>query len=316
MVTRLLILTPAVAFNEQLRSALVRIFPDLTIHIAANAGAAMPLIDGTGGLLTIGSAVTDELLQAARELTWIQSLGTGVDGIVDRPMLAPHIAVTNARGLFDDAVSECALALMLALTRDLPQLVRNQAARRWEFWTPRLLSGKCVGVVGLGAIGTTLAHKCKALGMRVIGISSRPHAPSVDAIFSYDGLIDVASRLDFLVLAAALTAQNRGLINSRVLSAMRPSCYLVNVARGAMVVEEDLIEALKSGTIAGAALDAFIQEPLSEDSLLWSAPNLLISPHLAGPNDTNLERVLRIIEQNIRAMQRADRGALINVVPR
>jgi D-2-hydroxyacid dehydrogenase (NADP+) len=313
---RLLILTPAVPFSEQLRAALIRTFPDLTIHIAESADAALPWIAETEGLLTIGSAVTDELLQAARKLTWIQSLGTGVDGIVDRPVLAPHVAVTNARGLFDDSVSECAVALMLALARDLPRLVHNQAARRWDFWTPRLLSGKCVGVVGLGAIGTMLAHKCNALGMRVIGITSRQEVPGVAVIFPYDQLIDAVGEADFLVLVAALTARNRGLINRRVFSSMRRSCYLVNVARGAMVIEDDLIEALRTRTIAGAALDAFTHEPLPVDSVLWSTPNLLISPHLAGPNDTHLERILGIIEPNIRALQQGDRGALINAVQR
>ena len=316
MISRVLILTPATSFSEQLRTMLLSTFPDLRIHLATNADAAMPLIADTEALLTVGSAVTDELLRLATKLTWIQSLGTGTDGIVDRPTLAPNVVVTNARGLFDDAVAECGLALMLALSRDHTSLVLNQAARRWEFWIPRLLSGKCVGIVGLGAIGTSLAFKCKALGMRVVGISARAEAPSFDAILPYDRLIDAAAEFDFLVLVAALTARNRGLINSRVLSAMRRSSYLINLARGAMVIEDDLVEALRTGTIAGAALDAFMYEPLPQDSILWSTPNLLISPHLAGPNDTHLERVRCIIEANIRALQRGDREALLNPVPR
>jgi phosphoglycerate dehydrogenase-like enzyme len=314
MSTCLLILTPAVPFSEKLRTALLRTFPDLTIHIADTAEAAMPFIANTDGMLTIGSAITDELLQAARELKWIQSLGTGVDGILDRPTLAPHVAVTNARGLFDDAVSECAVALMLALARDFPRMIRNQTLQRWDFWTPRLLSGKCAGIVGLGAIGTTLAQKCKALGMRVLGISGRRDAPGFEAILPYDQLIDAVREMDFLVLAAALTPQNRGLINRRVMSAMRRSSCLINVARGAMVIEDDLIDALRAGTIAGAALDAFAHEPLPEDSVLWSTPNLLISPHLAGPNDTHLERVLGIIQSNIRALRRGELGELVNAV--
>src|SRR3569833_128250 len=149
----LLILTPAIGFSEQLQRELAQKFPSLRVHIAPSAAEAMPVIASIHGLLTVGSAITDELLQAAGRLEWIQSLGTGVDGIVDRATLAPQVIVTNARGLFDEAVSECALALMFALARDLPRVVNNKAARRWEHWTPSLLSGKHVGKKKLGAIG-------------------------------------------------------------------------------------------------------------------------------------------------------------------
>lgn len=314
MTYRVLILTPAVSFSEQLRDALLRRVQDLTVDVAGNTAAALPVIAEADALLTIGSALTDEILAAASRLKWIQSLGTGVDGIVDRPTLRREVRVTNARGLFDDSVSECALALMLALARDLPRIVRNRDARRWEFWIPTLLSSKRVGIVGLGAIGSALARKCKALGMSVVGISNRRSASDCDEIHSYEQLAEIARELDFLVLAAALTSQNRGLIDHRVLAAIRRGSYLVNVARGAMVVEHDLIEALRSGTLAGAALDAFMHEPLPKESPLWSCPNLMISPHLAGPNDTHLGRVLGIIEPNIRAMRRDQPEALINIV--
>jgi D-2-hydroxyacid dehydrogenase (NADP+) len=316
MKARLLILTPVAAFNEQLRKALLRTFPDLSIDTAGNAQAAIAALAEVGGLLTIGSAITDELLRSARELSWVQSLGTGVDGIIDRPTLAPNVIVTNARGLFDDSVSECALSLMLALARDIPRLVHNQARRRWDYWTPKLLSGKCVGVVGLGAIGTTLARKCKALGMQVIGISNRTDAPSCDTVYGYDQLLDAVRGVDFLILVAPLNAQTRGLIDRRVLSAMRSSSYLVNLARGAVIVDADLILALGSGTIAGAALDAFIDEPLPPESPLWGLPNVLISPHLGGPNDSHLSRLLPIIERNVAALLEGDAGSMLNQVSR
>ncbi|WP_129780170.1 D-2-hydroxyacid dehydrogenase [Peristeroidobacter soli] len=313
---QVLILISAAPFATALKDALTRAFPDLTVHVAANAVAAMPFIAATQGMLTIGSALTDELLQSAERLVWIQSLGTGTDGIVDRPSLRRDVVVTNARGLFDDAVSECGIALMLGLARNLPRLFQNQAARRWDFWTPVLLAGKSVGIIGLGAIGTTLARKCKALGMRVVGISNRREAPDCDQITSYHQLVDTVRDLDFVVLVAALTPQTRGLIDRRVLAAMRSSSYLINLGRGAMVVEADLIAALRSGTIAGAALDAFVQEPLPEDSELWSAPNVIISPHLAGPHDSHLEHVIKIIEQNIRALRDGAPDSVVNVVQR
>jgi len=316
MTARLLILTPAASFNEQLRSALLRAFPELSIDVATSAVAAHDLIRDVGALLTIGSTISDDLLRSARALTWIQSLGTGVDGIVDRPTLASQVVVTNARGLFDDAVSECALSLMLALARDLPRLVRNQALRHWDFWTPQLLCGKCVGVVGLGAIGTTLARKCKALGMRVVGISNRAEAPDFDMIFGYERMLDAVRDVDFLVLVAALNRQTREMIDRHVLAAMPASSYLVNLARGAVVVEADLIQALSNRVIAGAALDAFVSEPLPQDSRLWDLPNVLISPHLGGPNDSHLSRLMPIIECNVGAFLRGAAEAMVNRVQR
>ncbi len=313
---RVLVLTPVHAFNEQLRSSLRSAFPELSIEIAESALGAEPFMAGVGGLLTIGSALTDKLLRSASTLQWIQSLGTGTDGIIDRPTLPPGVVVTNARGLFDDAVSECALSLMLALARDLPRLVHNQAARRWDFWTPRLLCDKCLGIVGIGAIGTALARKCKALGMRVIGVSNRAHAPGFDAIYGYDQICDAVREVDFLVLVTALNAQTRGLINRPALAAMRASSFLINLARGAVVVEADVIDALRDRTIAGAALDTFVDEPLPSNSPLWALPNVLISPHLGGPNDSHLPRLLPIIEQNVRALLRGDVASMINQVPR
>jgi phosphoglycerate dehydrogenase-like enzyme len=244
-------------------------------------------------------------------------LGTGVDNLIDLPSLRRDIIVTNVRGIHGAAVSEAAIIAMLALSRDFPRVIRNQQRHLWERWPANLLEGKTVGILGIGVIALALAPKCKALGMRVVGISSSKRGvPSFDQVYGRADLLSAVRELDYLIVLTPYSRATRHLVNAEVLSRMKPTCGVINLARGGVIDEQALIAALKNGRLAGAALDVFAQEPLPEDHPFWSMKNVIVMPHLAGFFDGYAERALPIVEENIRRFLAGDTKNMINVVAR
>ena len=243
----------------------------------------------------------DHVLRTAANLKWIQALGTGVDGITDQPSLRRDVLVTNLHGIHGAPVSEAAIMLMLALSRDLPRSVRSQDEHAWARWPSRLLDGKTVGILGVGAIAEALAPKCKAFGMTVVGITSAKRAVAgFDRMHGVDELARVAGALDYLVLLTPYSPATHNLVGEQVFAAMKPSSYLVNLARGGVVDEAALIRALEQGRIAGAALDVFKQEPLPADHPLWGFKNVIITPHLGGFCDVYVDYAMPTVEHNMR----------------
>jgi phosphoglycerate dehydrogenase-like enzyme len=293
-------------------------FPDLGIDVADGLAAAEPFMPQADVLITFGPHLHDgAILRTAANLKWVQALGTGVDGIVDQPHLPANVVVTNIRGIHGEAVSEAAIAAMLALGRRLPESIRNQDRRKWVRWPAKLIDRKTVGIYGIGLIAEALAPRCKALGMTVIGFTAtKRDVPGFDRMHLRGELTKVAGELDFLVLLAPFTEETRNVINADVFAAMKPGSYLVNVARGGIVDEDALIAALDSGRLAGAALDVFQTEPLPPDHRLWSMPNIIVTPHLGGFCDTYAERALPTIEHNMACFLRGDITGMINVVQR
>jgi D-2-hydroxyacid dehydrogenase (NADP+) len=197
-------------------------------------------------------------------------------------------------------MGEMVLAQMLVLARDVPRSVRSQRERAWERWYPRVLHGKCVGVVGLGISGREVGRVCRALGMHVIGVSrSRAEDGPFDEVYGYDAIARVASLADFLVVTASHRPDTDRLIDADVLRAMKPSAYLINVARGRIVDEDALVDALRARDIAGAALDVFRVEPLPDSSPLWRLPNVFLTSHLAGRSEHYVEAALGYIRPNL-----------------
>jgi phosphoglycerate dehydrogenase-like enzyme len=268
-------------------------------------------------LLTFGPMMKDEVLHGAEKLRWVQALGTGVDNLIDLPSLHPDVVITNIRGIHGAPVSEAALMMMLGLARDFAGSLRNQDRHVWTRWPVQLLEGKTVGIFGVGLIAEVLAPKCKALGMSVVGFtSSKRNLAGFDRMHGRDELIAKAGTLDFLVLLAPYSEEIRNLIDARVFAAMKPSSYLINLARGGIVDEDALVTVLNGGRIAGAALDVFQEEPLPADHPLWSTKNVIITPHLGGFCDVYAERALPTIEHNMACFLRGDLDKMINVVRR
>jgi D-2-hydroxyacid dehydrogenase (NADP+) len=301
---------------ETIAEALQVKFPEHTIHAVKNEAAIRDHVEKMEILVTV-FRVADDLLKDAVRLQWIQVMTTGVNYILERPSLRKEVILTSSRGIHGPQMSETAILLMLALNKDFPGVIRNQDRRRWERWPGKLLMDKTVVILGMGVIGEAVAHQCKAFGMTVLGIDivERTHA-DVDVWCRPDRLVEVAAQADYLVLTAPATPETYRIVGESVLTAMKPTAYLINIARGELVDEEALLSALDGGRIAGAALDALPVEPLPADHPLWKAKNIIISPHVGGMSDIYSQQVLPIIEENLRRFVAGERRTLINYIER
>ena len=313
----LILLTFPEPIRKVYRDGLAEAFPQLKIDMVDHHSKVDPYINEANILVTFGAHMADHVLEKATNLKWIQALGTGVDGIVDSPALRDGVIVTNLHGLHGASVSESVLTAMLALSRNLLRAVRSQDAGRWDRFPVNLVKGKTVGILGVGVIATELAPRCQALGMTVIGITSSPRSvPGFDRMVSRDQLLDVAAELDHLVLLIPYTSETDRIVGRAVLKRMKRSAFLINVARGGVVDQPALVEALQAGLIAGAALDVFAEEPLPDGHPLWKMPNVLITPHMAGFHAGYPDEALPIVIENIRHFLAGDIDGMINMVRR
>ena len=317
MTSLLLLLAMPPEITTQYYARLRATFPALDMHLVDHHSKVGPYIGSADILMTFGPMLTDEVLRQATNLKWIQALGTGVDNLVDLPSLRRDVTITNVRGIHGAAVSEAAIMSMLALARDFTRVIRNQDRQFWERWPTRLLEGKTVGILGMGVIAEALAPRCKALGMSVVGISSVKRAVAgFDRVYGRDELVSAVRELDYVVVLTPYSPATRHIVDDAVLSAMKPTSYLVNLARGGVIDEPALIAALQNGQIAGAALDVFSQEPLPQHHPLWSMKNVIIMPHLGGFFDGYADRALPVVEENIRRFLVGDLANMINIVTR
>jgi D-2-hydroxyacid dehydrogenase (NADP+) len=288
-------------------------FPKLSIHAVTREEEIGDFIEKTDILFT--AQISDELIGRAKNLKWIQTLSAGVDSIINLPSLRKEVLLTSARGIHGPQMSEMAILLMLALNRNFPKVIRNQDQRVWERWPGKLLHNKKVGILGMGTIGEEIARKCKVLGMTVFGIDIvKRKIDSVDFFCGPEELLRVTKEVDYFIIVVPSTPQTKKMIGTKALSSMKPTAFLINIGRGDIVDEEALIHALKTGKIAGAALDTFWKEPLPKDNPLWDMKNVIITPHVGGISDIYVEQVLPILEENLRRFLQGERENLINLI--
>jgi D-2-hydroxyacid dehydrogenase (NADP+) len=302
-------------FADYLKSKLEPEFPEITIHAATREEKIKDIIGKINILITF--FISDEMIKKASELQWIQAMTTGVDFITKMPSLKRDVLVTSARGIHGPQMSEMAILLMLSLSRNFPQFVRNQDNRIWERWTAKLLYQKKVGILGLGVCGTEIARKCKAFGMTVYGINrTKRESDSVDHFFDPNGLLQVMGEVDYFVIVVPSTPETQNMVNAEAIAAMKPTAFLINLGRGAVVDEEALTIALQTGKIAGAALDVFSVDPnpLPKSSPLWGMKNVIITPRVGGASDIYPDQVLPIFEENLRRFIQGERRDLVNVI--
>jgi D-2-hydroxyacid dehydrogenase (NADP+) len=235
-------------------------------------------------------------------------------------LMASDVILTNSRGMHAETIAEHVIALTLALFRGVPTAVRRQSERMWaqeelSVPGPRLLRGSTMGIVGLGGIGAAIAAAASGLGMRVEGLRRRTNAEplaGVHAAYPIGALHERLPHWDVVVLAAPQTRETQGLIGAPELALMRRDAILVNIARGKLVREADLIDALTRGLIGGAALDVVEDEPLDPGSPLWGLPNVFITPHVAGFRPQYWERLTDLFLENLRRYRANE--PLLNVV--
>lgn len=233
-------------------------------------------------------------------LKWVHTSTAGFDWVMIPELLERQVTITRSATAYHIPIAEFALTFMLMVSKRMPALLDAQAARQWAPPDPDELAGLTVGIVGAGAIGTELAKRCVAFDMRVIGMRRTPRpVPYFEHVGGPEALPDLLRQSDFVVLACPLTPETRGMIAAPQLRQMKSSAYLINIARGALIVDNDLLQALNEGWIAGACLDAFEQEPLPEDHPLWSAPNTIITPHCSYRSPNGMKRIVAEFKANL-----------------
>ena len=269
---------------------------------------------GEADVLVISGLWQNSLLERAPRLSFIQSIGAGTDQFPRDELAKRGIRLASARGVNYRAVSEHALALILALARRLPEARDNQAKRQWRGMIGDLagredeLGGKVLLVVGLGQIGGRIAELAKAFDMRVVGLRRNPAAGrgAADAVHAMGDLRALLPEADYVALSCPLTQETENLIDGAALALMKPSAYLVNVARGRVVDEAALIDALGGRRIAGAGLDVTVEEPLAPASPLWGMAQVLITPHTAGETRRYEDNVIEILRDNLARLWRGE----------
>jgi D-2-hydroxyacid dehydrogenase (NADP+) len=292
-------------------------FPALSVQTVATVDELKANVTRAEILMSFGVRLPRGIFAATPRLKWVHAFGTGVDGIADQETLRPEVLITSTKGIHGPPVAEAALASMLALSRDLPRSVRAQDRRAWDKWRMRLLHRKTVGILGVGAIAQALAPRCQAMGMTVVGMSRAPRpAAGFDRMVPRDALAAVVGEFDYLVLLLPLEPDTRHIVNDKVLAAMKPSGYLINVARGGVLDDAALVRALETKKLAGAALDVFDQEPLPADHPFWRMPNVIITPHFGGYYDRYVEDSADQICRNLERFLAGRMAEMENVATR
>ena len=296
------------------RDAIAKALPGVPTSVAADAAAALQACTDATVIVGLAHHVSQALVDASPGLRMIQALTTGTDHL-DSLTLPPGITIASARGAHGPQMAELAFLFMLALSRRFAETLDNQAKARWVRWPQPVLRGRTVVVFGVGVIAEDLARRCQAFGMQVIGVSnSRTEAPGFDRIHPRAAFATAAAHADFLVVLAPYSATTHHAVDAQILAACKPEAFVINIARGGVVDEAALIQALRSGRIAGAGLDVFATEPLPAESVLWSMDRVIITPHIGGMNTSYAEDLRDLICHNVASFIAGDLAALRNPV--
>ncbi len=275
-------ITVAVLHGGEAPPGLERHAGDARLRFAADAGELAAVLPGSNVLLTwdfTSDAVKDvwEATDTAA-LRWVHTASAGVDRVAFPALLASGATLTNSRGVFDRPIAEFVLGAVIAFAKDTARSLALQRERTWRHRETETVAGKVATVVGSGPIGRAVADLLGAVGMRVRLVGRR----AADGVHAFDELPGLLPDTDHLVLAAPLTEATRGMLHAGTIALLPERARVVNVGRGALVVQDDLTDALATGRLAGAALDVFEAEPLPATSPLWTMEHVLLSPHMSG----------------------------------
>jgi phosphoglycerate dehydrogenase-like enzyme len=257
-----------------------------------------------------------QVLPMCPRVRWVHSRSAGMDGLLPPELVESSVPVTNGSGVFSAPLGEFALAAILYFAKDLRRMNRNQEAGVWEQFDMPEIAGQTVGIAGYGDIGRAVAARVHPMGMRVLALKRHVPAenadPLVDQIYGPRARLEMIGRSDYIVAAAPLTAETRGMIGEPEFAAMKPEAVVINLGRGPVIDDAAMVRALTSGRIKGAALDVFDNEPLPAGHPLYKLPNVLLSPHCADHTPDWLERAMRFFLRNFERFRRGD--ALLNVI--
>lgn len=286
------------------------------VHLTGTAADLAAILPEAEVLLVYDFAtrlVRDCWPQAGR-VRWIHTASAGVDAVLFPESAASEVVITNSHGVFDEAIAEYVLGLILLFAKDLHTTLVLQQRRRWHHRESEMVAGARLLVVGAGSIGRTIARLAGRAGMVVEGIarSERADDPDFDHVRPTGQLRERLAAADFVVIAAPLTNETRSMFGAEEFAAMRKGARLINVGRGAIVDDAALLEALGAGRLAGVALDVFDEEPLPSDHPFWRLPNVVVSPHMSGDFAGWQQTLGALFVENFQRWQRGDE--LLNVV--
>ncbi|CDO04682.1 Glyoxylate/hydroxypyruvate reductase B [Oceanobacillus picturae] len=281
--------------DEKYIDEIKEVAPDWEIASGKDTDELQEDLKGAEVILNWKKAIEQTVLEQNNQLKWIQTWSAGVNNLPLEQLSKRNVSITSANGVHAYPISETIFALMLGLTRKIHTYVRQQQQKQWEHADLKLeIHEKTIGVLGVGAIGLETAKIAKAFGMKVLGVRhSGKSTDYVDEMYTPDQLSDVLPQCDVVVITLPLTDETTNLFRKEQFDQMKNSSTLINIGRGPIVKEDELVEALQSGKIAGAGLDVFATEPLPEDSPLWDMENVIVTPHTAGSTEHYTERVVR-----------------------
>jgi phosphoglycerate dehydrogenase-like enzyme len=300
--------------SAALHTELTQRLPDGTVLDAVLPAETDELVS-RADMLVVGR-LEESWLEASDSLQLLQTLWAGVDLYPIDSIEESEIAMANAAGVHARPIAEQVLGYMLTFERRLLDAVDNHGRGVWESLSGGELGSKTVGIIGVGAIGSRVAALASAFGMETLGtkrdLSTVPD--DIDKIFPADEYHELLTRSDYVVVACPLTDETEGLLGSDEFRLLDSDAVLINVARGGIVEQDDLVRALQYGLIDGAALDVFDEEPLPPDSLLWDLSNVIVTPHMAWTSTETTRRWADVIEQNYRAVASNDTESIVNRV--
>ena len=292
-----------VDFGEPFLNDLRSSFPGVTFLVAPTIEEQMREVVDADVFL---GQPEREVFLAALKLRWLHCPGTGIDQFLTPELADSNVVLTNARGAHAEPMADHVFAMILSLTHHIRELLEDQRAHRWgrPKYTARMveLGGKVMGILALGDIGRAVACRAHGFGMEVYAVDIRPvpPTPEVQEVWPMERLDDLIRISDWFVVTAPLTPESRGLIDRRRIGLLKPSAYFIVASRGGIVDETALAEALHSGRIAGAGLDAIAEEPLDPDSPLWDMENVILTPHVSADSPEMYEGRAQIFKENMR----------------
>jgi phosphoglycerate dehydrogenase-like enzyme len=277
-------------------------FPDDRIFAIADEKGLAAAADAEVAFSGNNPRRVRKLLDATPKLRWYHTVSAGVENMPLPELAQRGIVLTNNSGSYDIQIAEHLMAFVFAASRQLHRYRDLQRTSEWKELQHQELRDATIVVYGMGSIGGEIARLASAVGMRVIGVRRRagPSEAGVDRVVAADRLAAVVGEADYLAVAAPLTSATRGAISREVISRMKPTAWIMNIGRGAIIDEPAMVEALQAKTIAGAALDVFTTEPLPKESPLWAFENVIITPHHSGSSPRASERTLKLFAENLR----------------
>jgi len=285
---------------------------DLQLLVCKNKKRINLVIDKADVIFS-GDTFPVDLISKARNLKWIQSMSAGVENYARSKLIPPNVIITKVKGIFGPIMSEYVVGYILAITQNMKKVFENQKKRCWQPFVVDSIRHKTVGVMGLGSVGAYIAYQGYLMGAVVIALEEQEkRLPYVSQEYPVAEIEEFLGRADFVVVTVPLTDATEGIIGEKEFKMMKKGGYLINVSRGPLVQEKALLKALKQGTIAGAVLDVFSEEPLPKDHELWGLDNVSITPHISGPDIP--EEIAKIFMENLKRFEEGKK--LVGVVDR